>query len=183
MYIDDKNIEEIFTQLAHDYKKDTKWLISRGWIKTDKIYKENGFEAAIWLSPKKKEYVHCSSLVGFEKYTKAIDRANYDYLIELGWKSITVNRINSPRSDNNIWGHLIHPVSYKLYMYLEAICIAKTYQNNEEKYLKDHRLCGKTYDLQQDLTDKNLTILGKKQINTKFVRYGSNYKWEIIDII
>lgn len=190
--ISSDELEIFLAESAKIYQEDTNWLRSRGWQETAEVHKESGFEAKIWVSPSGRRCVHCSSMIGFKEYSQAIDVAQMEYLKELGWGTIEVHHFepqylglkkeeldNPPYAEEDVWSHFSHPISGKVYMFLEAITIAR-YCDNKEK-LSDS-LCKKTEEIQRQLGDKKLRDGDKLFIKFVLNKETDTHEWVLMNI-
>lgn len=99
-------------------KTDDDWLESRGW----KFYENRNL------------YININSWHQFRIKDDIIYKEQYKYLIETGWKDISVwDFYEGDKEDRTakIWARSIHPVSGELYTYDEAVIIAR-YMNNDD---------------------------------------------------
>lgn len=193
MNLKGEELDRFIEEIKKEYQNDTKWLLERGWTKTEEIHKENGFESYIWISPNGKKCVHCTSMVCFEEYPQAIGVEQAEYIKELGWSSICVHHFRPKYSDcedldnpiyvedpDDVWEYYIHPESGKVYMLIEAVQIARYYNNKEQDFLIENDICGKSKSIQDGLGDTRLSE--DDEICIKFVsQENGNYDWVVMD--
>jgi hypothetical protein len=130
-------------------------------------------------------------MVGFEKYSQAVDVAQSEYIKELGWGTIEVHHSkpeylgcedldNPPYKEDpeDVWAHYVHPESGKVYMYLEAVDIARNYKNDEQAFLEENGLCGKTEEVQKGL--EGVKLVDGDKLHLKFVRdEKGDHRWVV----
>lgn len=187
-----EELEQFLESAKETFQNDTEWLRERGWTETEEIHKESGFEAKIWISPSGRRCVHCTSMVGFEEYSQAVDVAHGDLLKELGWGTVEVHHskpryaegddINNPVYEvdpEDVWAHYAHPESGKVYMFLEAIDIARNYNNDEQAFLEENGLCGKTEEVQKGL--EGIKLVDGDKLHLKFVldKEDDHHHWVV----
>ena len=137
------------------HERDIAWLKECGWIEHPPA--DPTKESSTWTHP----------LHGDRVYTwlhsEIVDTAEMDLVRELGWFSVaqhtfhpnyhgcngdyshleyeedTQHGYNDPSRKGKpiIWGRYVHPVSGKIYTYLEAAEIARYYHNSEKEWLAD----------------------------------------------
>ena len=173
-----EELEQFLDDAVKTVEDDTAWLRERGWTDTGETHKERGFEAKLWVSPSGKKAVHCSSMIGFDEYSQDVDVAHGELLTELSWGSIILCQ-HYEHKDPEEWGYFAHPESGKVYSFLEAVEIARHYDNSEQAYFNaGNGLCGKTEQLQEELGDMRLP--DGERLNIQFIRSGEGHRWVLL---
>lgn len=166
-----EELEEAFSLLAESFDRETRFLESRGWIKTTENWEQDGFRTdSVWQHPKTgKLYAHISSLIGV--WDRAYDCAITDYLYETGWKNIyELTTFESKLCKKEIWQRFIHPISKRVYSWSEAEMIAVMLDNDDNK-IDDNALSMLTRRLcklleGKDIQENNLIVLRLELINS-----------------
>jgi len=150
--LNDEQAEEVLKEAVKQQEKERQFLISRGWRKAEKadyINDKWAKEVETWIHPNGELYPLCK-FFGTEK-TQAIDKAQSEFTIELGWKGCGHQCLG----DDGVMAGYLHPVSGKLYHWFEMLEIAFDLDNDDTRIPHDH-LCGMTQELQEILKDKTV---------------------------
>ena len=156
MNLEGKELEKYWQQVEAQHERDIAWMKERGWIEHPPEDPKN--ESSTWTHPKHGDriytWLHC----------EVVDTAEMDLVHELGWVCVSQQTMepdfhaphkpdlsdlqyredrewNDETRDHTgkpvIWGRYVHPISGKIYTYLEARDIARFYNNSEEEWLAD----------------------------------------------
>jgi len=168
-----EEFESIMEDSAQRFKEDTYFLRERGWKETDKKELNGEKVFSVWTHPVTGvEYGHQNSLFQSNNWSNAIDRAEYDLILEQGWDDfiIIIHYPNLPEkfqkrkeeNDGNVRSYFIHPQTGQPYHYLEAVHMARF------PAIPFKSLCGMTLDIQKMLEEQKVRPVQGMELHVNF---------------
>jgi hypothetical protein len=173
-HLQGEELEQYLKDWEEQSKRDEAWLKEQGWI--EHPAEDPTLHASTWTHLKHGDRVYTWL------HSEVLDTAEMDLVYELGWICISQRTLqpeylgcngdysnlqyeeetcrdyekpNEPEKPL-IWGRYVHPVSGKVYTYLEAREIARFYNNSEEEWLKENTPSGWSIAVQALLGDTKL---------------------------
>lgn len=188
----DVNVEELLNECAEIFKSDTQFLIDQGWQKTDKTEINGEKVFSVWISPSGEECAHQTHLIG-GNFNEAINVAQSELIKKMGFKAFSL-RVWCPEFDlesnqrlhdsEDGWDnkyYAIHPVSHKVYTWMEAVFIARY---NEMKDLDETTggICKQTIQIQQIIDEQQIQPQEDMDLYTHFVPENGNHVHKFHDV-